>query len=270
MKGYNPGVLPLFILAALAYGAASFAFGAGSEPASKVGRWARALLAGAAALHLATIGAQCVDGNHPFKSVFLATSLGLLIAVVGFLAISASRRPMRALGAVLAPAGLIGLTIGVVMGPQAGPVAAPSEGLIRAHIAMATIGVSGFTLAAGVAGLYLGMERRLRTKQFTPGQSGISLAGLDRLHWWLVLLVTPVFTVAIVTGSVALLRHGGLEMLSERGIEMAAAGAAFLASTISLVSRAVWGMRGRKAAWLTMTAFVSMCLILVSYALRGG
>jgi len=264
-------MLPLFILAALAYGAASFAYGAGTTEDSGIKLWARALLASAAALHLATVGAQCVEGYHPFKSVFLATSLGVLIAVSGFLAISAKRRPMRALGAVLAPLGLVALTLGVVMGPNTPePSDAVSAGLVRAHIALATIGVSGFTLAAGVAGLYLGMERRLRTKQFKlQEKSGISLRGLDRLHWWMVLLVTPVFTVAIVTGALALLREGGLDMLSERAVEMVAAAIAFVASSASLISRAVWGLRGRKAAWLTMVAFLSMVLILVSYAIRS-
>ncbi|KIG11918.1 HemX protein, negative effector of steady-state concentration of glutamyl-tRNA reductase [Enhygromyxa salina] len=263
-------MLPFFILAALAYGAASFAYGAGTGEDSPVKQWARALLAGAALLHTATVGAQCVEGNHPFKSVFLATSLGLLIAVVGFLAISAKRRPMRALGAVLAPFGLIALTLGVVMGPATGVGAGSlSAGVVRAHIALATVGVSGFTLAAGVAGLYLGMERRLRTKQFQKTETGISLRGLDRLHWWLVLLVTPVFTLAIVTGAVALLREGGPAMLSGRLIELVAAGVAFVATSAALISRAVWGLRGRKAAWLTMVAFLCMVLILVSYALRS-
>ncbi|PRP96731.1 cytochrome c biogenesis protein CcsA [Enhygromyxa salina] len=262
-------MLPFFILAALAYGAASFAYGAGTSEGSSIKQWARALLAGAALLHTATVGAQCVEGNHPFKSVFLATSLGLLIAVAGFLAISAKRRPMRALGAVLAPFGLIGLTLGVVMGPADGVGAGVGAGVVRAHIALATVGVSGFTLAAGVAGLYLGMERRLRTKQFQPTESGISLLGLDRLHWWLVLLVTPVFTLAIVTGAIALLRVGGPQMLSGRLIELVAAGVAFIATSAALISRAVWGLRGRKAAWLTMVAFLCMVLILVSYAVRS-
>lgn len=261
-------MLPFFILAALAYGAASFAYGAGTDEGSSIKHWARVLLAGAALLHLGTVGAQCVDGNHPFKSVFLATSLGLLIAVVGFLAISAKRRPMRALGAVLAPLGLIGLTVGVVMGPSTAQQEV-SAGLIRTHVALATLGVAGFVLAAGVAGLYLGMERRLRTKQFQPGQAGISLNGLDRLHWWLVLLTTPVFTLAIVTGSIALLREQGLEMLSARAVEITAAAVAFLATTASLVSRAVWGLRGRKAAWLTMVAFGCMAAILVWYGVRS-
>jgi ABC-type uncharacterized transport system permease subunit len=267
-------MLPFFILAALAYGAASFAYGAGNDEGSSIKQWARGLLAAAALLHLGTTGAQCLHGNHPFKSVFLATSAALLIAVVGFLAISAKRRPMRALGAVLAPLGLIGLTVGVVMGPGHVGQGTVSAGVLRAHVALATLGVSGFTLAAGVAGLYLAMERRLRTKQFQPGQfqpgqSGTSLAGLDRLHWRLVLLVTPVFTLAIVTGSIVLLREGGMEMLGQRAVEMTAAAIAFLASSASLISRVIWGLRGRKAAWLTMVAFLSMVLILVSYAVRG-
>jgi ABC-type uncharacterized transport system permease subunit len=263
-------VLPFFILAALAYGAASFAYGAGTDEGSSVKQSGRVLLAGAALLHLATIGAQCVEGNHPFKSVFLATSLGLLIAVVGFLAISAKRRPMRALGAVLAPVGLVGLTVGVVMsdGAQSSDSLPVSVGLLRAHIALATVGVSGFTLAAGVAGLYLGMERRLRTKQFQPGQAGISLRGLERLHLWLVLLVTPVFTLAIVTGSLVLLRGQHLEMLGERVLELSAAAIAFVATSASLIARAVWGLSGRKSAWLTMVAFLCMVLILLSYAVR--
>jgi ABC-type uncharacterized transport system permease subunit len=262
-------VLPFFILAALAYGAAAFAYGAGTDEGSSIKQWGRVLLAGAALLHLMTIGAQCVEGNHPFKSVFLATSLGLLIAVVGFLAISAKRRPMRALGAALAPFGLIGLTVGVVMGPGASASGTVSVGLLRAHIALATVGVSGFTLAAGVAGLYLGMERRLRTKQFQPGQAGISLRGLERLHWWLVLVAWPVFTLAVVTGALVLIREGAVEMLSERAVELFAAAIAFVATSASLISRAVWGLGGRKAAWLTMLAFLCMGTILVFYAVRS-
>lgn len=267
-------MLPLFILAALTYGAASFAFGAGSDESSAIKNWARGLLAAAALLHFGTIGAQCVDGHHPFQSVFLAMSLGMLITVAGFLAISARRRPMRALGAVLAPLGLVGLTLGVVMSATGGVQSTPevSATLMRSHIALATLGVAGFTLAAGVAGLYLGMERRLRNKQFQLGQatqSGLSLRGLDKLHWWIVLLVTPVFTLAIVTGSMILTRDGGADLYAERGVEMAAGVVAFLATTAALVSRAVWGLRGRKAAWLTMVAFLSMVMILVSYALRS-
>src|SRR5687768_8565045 len=110
----------LFILAALAYGAASFAYGLDpDEPdgasrsqvartASRRQRRAHVVLAIAGLLHFATIGAQCVRGEHPFESVFLATSFGALIAVIGYCALALAR-PVHALGAVLAPVGLLGL-----------------------------------------------------------------------------------------------------------------------------------------------------------------
>src|SRR5690606_1927467 len=128
-------------------------------------RWARALLAVAAALHVATIGAQCTHGEHPFSSVYLAMSFGVLLTVGGFLALSATRRPMRALGAVLSPVGLVGLTVGVVMGPVAHVFTGQlPPGIVAIHIGASIVGVAGFALAAGVAGLYLAMERRIRAK----------------------------------------------------------------------------------------------------------
>ena len=130
-------------------------------------------------------------------------------------------------------------------------------------------GLAGFTLAAGVAGLYLGMERRLRRKQFRPGGGGLSLQGLDRLHHRLVLLVTPVFTLAIVTGVLWTVEVGGLEQLRGRMFEVAAAGVAWAASLVLLVSRAVWGTRGRSSAWLTLVAFLATVLIVVSYGVRS-
>lgn len=259
-------MLPLFIFAALAYGAAAFAFGA--DRAESKRRWSRGLLTVAALFHVSTIGAQCSDGSHPFVSVYLAMSFGVLLTVLGFLALSATRHPMRALGAVLAPVGLVGLTLGVVMGPRIAVPEGLPPGLITLHIASATVGVAGFALAAGVAGLYLAKERRLRSKDFSPGAGGMSLTGLDQLHYRLVLFVTPVFTVAIVTGALAIVRANSF-LWAERPVELIAALVAWLASVAALGSRAVWGVRGRRAAMLTMVAFASLLLIVVSYGLRS-
>lgn len=256
----------LFILAALSYGAASLAYGLTS---AKEGSPApRLALAVAAAMHVSTIGAQCVEGLHPFKSIFLALSLGVMTTVIGYLLLSARARPMRALGAVLAPLGLIGLTVGVVMGPGADEVAPASAQLVTLHIGTATLGIAGFSLAAGVAGLYLGMERRLRQKVFRPGQSGISLTGLDKLNYWLVLVVTPIFTVAIVTG-VLILRSAEASVLADRGLELIAGGVTWIASITVLIARVAWGLRGRRAAWLTILAFVCIVAIVISYGVRG-
>jgi ABC-type uncharacterized transport system permease subunit len=259
-------VLSFFIFAALAYGGASFAFGAAADPSKP--RWPRILLAAAALLHTATIGAQCVDGFHPLQNVYLAMSGGALLAVLGFLGLSAVRRPMRALGAVLAPAGLIGLTVGVVMGPGQSGDATPIPGMLKAHIASATLGVAGFALAAGVAGLYLAKERRLRSKNFRPGQGGMSLTGLERLHYWLVLAMTPIFTLAIVTGALHMIGEGH-DAWRDRPIEVGVSLVAWLASVIALGSRAIWGVRGRRAALLTFLAFAAMLIVVITYGVRS-
>ncbi len=270
-------MLILFILAALAYGAATFAYGsrvADDERAPEeqgVFRYARLLLAVAAALHFFAIGAQCVQGDHPLKNIYLATSFGTLIAVGGYLALARPGRGLDALGPVLAPLGLVGLALGVVFHDVAGTAGTVPGGQVvgSAHVGFASAGLAGFTLAAGVAGLYLAMERRLRRKQFRPGGGGLSLQGLDRLHHRLVLLVTPVFTLAIVTGVLWTVEVGGLEQLRGRMFEVAAAFVAWAASVVLLVSRAVWGTRGRRSAWLTLVAFLATVLIVVSYGVRS-
>jgi ABC-type uncharacterized transport system permease subunit len=263
--------LLLFIVAALVYGAASFSYGAESseqaEGTSAVQRWARPLLAVAAALHFIAIGAQCVEGDHPFKNIFLATSFGSLIAVAGYLGLSRGRR-LEALGPIMAPVGLVGLVLGVVFSGLGGADVPAATTMPSAHVGLASLGLAGFTLAAGVAGLYLTMERRLRRKRFRPGGGGMSLTGLDRLHHRLVLLVTPIFTMAIVTGVLWILDLGGPHMLAGRWFELAAGGLAWIASVSLLVMRAVWGTRGRSSAWLTIVAFFAIVLIVVSYGVR--
>lgn len=264
-----------FILAALAYGAATFAYGSRAlgEQAEDAGpfRYARLLLAMAAALHVLAIGAQCVQGDHPLKNIYLATSFGTLVAVWGYLVLARPGRGLDALGPVLAPVGLIGLALGVMFSDVVGTAGSVPGGkdVGSAHVGFASAGLAGFTLAAGVAGLYLGMERGLRRKQFRPGGGGLSLQGLDRLHHRLVLLVTPVFTLAIVTGVLWTVEAGGLEHLRDRMFEVAASGVAWLASVALLVSRAIWGTRGRRSAWLTLVAFAATVLIVVSYGVRS-
>ena len=268
-------MLILFILAALVYGAATFAYGSRTTEVDRNAdqgpfRYARLLLALASALHFLAIGAQCVQGDHPLKNIYLATSFGTLIAVGGYLVLARAGRGLDALGPVLAPIGLVGLALGVVFHDATGTTVPGGQVVGSAHVGFASAGLAGFTLAAGVAGLYLAMDRRLRRKQFRPGPgSGLSLQGLDRLHHRLVLLVTPVFTLAIVTGVLWTVEVGGLPQLRGRMFEVAAAGVAWAASVMLLVSRAIWGTRGRRSAWLTLVAFMATLLIVISYGVRS-
>jgi len=264
--------LVLFILSALAYGAATYGYG--SHRTDDRGRddgppqWARLVLALAAVLHFSAVGAQCVEGDHPFKNIFLATSFGTLIAVGCYLPLSRRGR-LQPLGAVMAPLGLVGLVLGVVFSGLGHGSVPGAKGIASAHIGLASVGLAGFALAAGVASLYLVAERRLRNKVFRPGRGGMSLTGLDNLHHRLVLLVTPIFTLAIVTGVLWILQLGGPASLEGRAFELAAAGIAWLASVGLLVARAARGTRGRQAARLTLIAFVAVVGIVVWYGVNA-
>ncbi len=265
--------LVLFILSALAYGAATFAYGAErSEDRSRDAgpqRWGRLALAVAGALHVGAIGAQCVEGDHPFKNIFLATSFGTMIAVGCYLPLSRRGR-LVPLGAVLAPLGLVGLVLGVVFSGLGEGEVPGAKGLASAHVGLASLGLAGFALAAGVASLYLVAERRLRNKVFRPGRDGMSLTGLDRLHHRLVLVVTPIFTLAIVTGVLWILELGGPDSLEGRAFELGAAGIAWVASVGLLVSRAARGTRGRRAAMLTLVAFAAILGIVIWYGVNAS
>ncbi len=262
--------LILFILAALAYGGATFVYGAERAKESDAGlhRFGRAFLAVAGLLHFLAIGAQCVEGDHPLKNIFLASSFGSLIAVGGYLPLSRAGR-LEALGPVMAALGLIGLVAGVVFSGLGHGQVPGASGVASAHVGFASAGMAGFMLAAGVASLYLLAERRLRRKVFRPAGGGMSLTGLDRLHHRLVLLVTPVFTLAIVTGVLWILELGGPAQFSGRLFEVGAAGIAWLASVSLLVTRAAWGTRGRQSAWLTLLACAAIVLIVVWYGVRA-
>jgi len=260
-------MLGLFIASALLYGAASVAYGSERSHDREDGRegierFGRLFLAFGAALHFLAIGVQCVQGDHPLKNIFLATSFATWAAVLGYLPLS---RRLSALGSVMAPIGLVGLVLGVVFSRVGGSGVPGATALASAHVTLAAIGFAGFTLAAGVAGLYLVVERRLRNKVFRRGSPGMSLTGLDRLQHLLVLLMTPVFTLAIVTGVLWILERGGPEHLGGRLFEIIVGAIAWAASAGLLVARAVWGTRGRRSAILTLVSFAAMVLIVISY-----
>lgn len=259
----------VFVACAVAgYGLATIAYLTEARGAAKSRRPSVVALALALLLHLAAIGAQCVNGSHPFKSVALVTSLGALLMGAVYIVLSIGNKPMRELGSVIAPCAAAALLFGATSHDSvtANPELSPT--LVRVHVALATIGLAGFCLTAGIAGMYLALERRLRRLDLSPGMSGLSLQWLDRVHAILVGSVTPVFVLAVVVGAMALEAAGGIAMLSERGLELMVSGVAFVAVSTSVVTRVVWGVRGRKSAWLTMLAFLCMLLILLSYGVR--
>ena len=262
-------MLVFFLLAALAYVAAAVGLiAAAIHDSPRLHGWPRLVLVLAAVLHIATIGSQCVEGLHPFRSIALTLSTVSLFSCIGYLILSYGWRPMRELGALMAPIALVAMSVGFVAHASVEPNPDFSPTLIRAHILLATLGLAGSFLSFGVAALYLVLDRRLRHHEVPRGMSGLSVRGLDRLHAQLVFTTLPIFGLAAVLGAIALTQVGGWEGLESRALELIASAVAFIASLISVVGRVVVGLRGRRAAFLTLISFLAMVLIVVSYGVR--
>jgi len=260
-------MIPLFILTAVLYATASFAHGV-EAAAGPGGRLGRRLLWVAGAAHLVTIGMQCLQGAHPFRSIFLVLSAGMWGALLVYLVFAAIRGPVRGVGGMLAPAGLLGLTLGVVMGPGTQPQGEEFSRLLSVHVGLATLGLAGFVLASALAGLYLGIDGRLRRRRSIPTRGGHSLQSLERLQYGLMAFVAPVFGLAVITGIMVLSKGGPDADLGRRSAELVAAGVAVVASLAVLVSRFAWGLRGRAAAKFTLVGLAAMIAIVISYGVR--
>ncbi|MGB1700267.1 MAG: cytochrome c biogenesis protein CcsA, partial [Nannocystaceae bacterium] len=216
----------------------------------------------------ATIGMQCLQGAHPFRSIFLVLSAGMWGALLLYLIFAAVRGPVRGLGGMLGPAGLLGLTLGVVMGPGAERQGEEFGRLLSVHVGLATLGLVGFVLASAVAGLYLGLDGRLRRRRSIPTRGGQSLQSLERLQYGLMAFVAPVFGLAVLTGVMVLSQAGPEVDFGRRAAELVAAGVAVVASVTVLVSRVAWGLRGRTAAIFTLVGLAAMTVIVISYGVR--
>ena len=232
-------------------------------------RMARAALLAALATHLGLIGYQCIDGFNPLRDVRGALSLTSWLLGAGFLLLT-HRSRMSVLGAFIAPLSLC-LLLASRVTPQAAPAGGDASGASRAlgnlHIFLSATGVAIFALAAAVGLIYLLQERALKRKQLgrlfriTP-----PLTTLDAVGRVLILVGFPLYTLAMGTGvvwSLQLPDDGGSHRLAH---VISLAVWLIFAALIGL--RVAVGLRGRRAALLTMAGFAAAVVVLLLYMLR--
>jgi ABC-type uncharacterized transport system permease subunit len=121
---------------------------------------------------------------------------------------------------------------------------------------------AGFTLAAGLAGLYLWQERRLKSR--APGllrQRAPSQASLDSLTGRTIAVALPVLTLGLGVGLARLGADGGdFDAIMVVALLTWAAYAGFL------LLRYEAGWRGRRTAYLALAAFALVVVSLVPVA----
>lgn len=227
-----------------------------------VTRAARSTLVAAFSVHMLEIGARGIAGLHPVSSVNEALGFLAWLTAGAFL-VALHKRRLDAVGAFVAPVALVLLVIG-----RAGGIAGASTAglgvLGRVHISLATVGVSIFALATGLAVFYLLEERQLKQKRVGKVvRRGVALETLDTLAHRLVQVGFPIFTVAMVTGAIWVSRRAG-GLRPEYPIAMVA----WTAFAALLVARTTSGWRGRRAALLTILGFSASVVVLGIYLAR--
>ena len=199
--------------------------------------------------------------NDGFPWGTWASSLDLFVwLVVSAYLIWGCRTPYRLLGLIVMPLAVALLVTARAGGGTGIGVASHYSTLFLVlHVGLVLAAFAGFTLAAGLSGLYVWQERRLKSRPVTILRRQIpALATLDSLALRTVAWSVPLLTLGIAVG---------LGRLVSRGDGMDAV----IAATV--VTWVVWcsylglhllaGWSGRRAAYLALAGFVLVVVVRV-------
>ena len=246
----------LFWPALVAYGEAVVAYA--SPRFATLGTWG-VRVGWLAQTALLGVQAARVDG-FPWSS--WAGSLNLFVwLVVGTYLIWGCRPRFRLLGLTVMPLALALFVVARIGGgTETGSRSHYGNLFLVLHVGFVLAAFAGFTLAAGLAGLYLVEERRLKRRAADILRLRLpSLVTLEQLETRTIALSLPVLTLGLAAGFVRLREHGG-------GVD------ALMAATI-----AAWGVyaaflalrpSGRTAAHFALAGFA--LVILARVALAGS
>jgi ABC-type uncharacterized transport system permease subunit len=212
-------------------------------------------------VHAASVGLSLTaQGGMPagISQGFAIVAL-VLLAIFFFLDV---RYRMPVIGAFLMPVALAALVPGILLSKDAARLlpTAPRP-LLPVHISIALIGIAAFGVAAGVAVMYLVMERQVKGKKFGVLFSRLpSLHFLDELNRRLVVWGFIALSATLMTGAFfASNAHGVFWAWEAKEIATLVAWV-FFAAVLNF--RLFAGWQGRRVALLTMAGF---CILLVSF-----
>jgi ABC-type uncharacterized transport system permease subunit len=246
----------LFWPALFAYGEAVLAYT--SPRFSRLGTWG-VRLGWLAQTGLLAVQAARADG-FPWSS--WAGSLNLFVwLVVGAYLIWGCRPRFRLLGLSVMPLAVaLFIAARVGGGTEAGSSSHYGNLFLVLHVGFVLAAFAGFTLAAGLAALYLVEERRLKRRAADILRLKLpSLVVLEQLTLRTIAVAMPLLTLGLAAGFVRLReRGGGVDLLMGETIAAWAIYAAFLGVRPS----------GRTGAHLALAGFV--LVIVARVALAGS
>ena len=162
----------------------------------------------------------------------------------------------RMLGLAVMPPALLLLVLAWAGGGTGIDDGNHSGALLAVHVALMLAGFAALTLAAGMAGLYLWEERRLKVRDSRLLRWRVPpLASLDRLAGRTTLAALVFLTIGILFG---------LSRLQRGSFDATMAGALVIWGffTVVLVLRREVGLGGRRAAFATLAGFALVLVVL--------
>lgn len=251
----------------------------------------RAAQAAQAALGLALLGQAidiawlCLHGQHPGSSAREALYFAAWL-MVGSLPVLTFRQPIPLLGALLLPVAMV-MDVVARVTPAKGALAiglgvTDHRALGLVHIFSATLGIALFGVAAAASVVYVRSELRLKRHRPAAALSEKRPA-LETLDSWNRQSITfgfLSFTIALITGTVWLIvsplpdappATGGLGettrfLLSRPQYTLSVL--TWLLYAGLLGGRVAFGLRGRRAAAVTLYGFLAALSVLLLYLLR--
>jgi ABC-type uncharacterized transport system permease subunit len=204
----------------------------------------------------ALLAVQAVDSDG-FPWGTWAGALNLFVwLVVGAYLIWGCRPRFRLLGLAVMPLAAALLLLAWAGGGTGAEHADRAGVPLALHVGLMLAGFAGFTVAAGMAALFLWEERRLKQRDSRLLRLRVPpLEALDRLAARAAAVALALLSVGIVLG-IASLDGGGLDaaMVVTVGI--------WLLYATLLVLRRELGLRGRRAAWLLLAGFALVAVVL--------
>jgi len=218
----------------------------------------RLLVALGAVLHGVGLGLLVLhQGGLPVGMAQAFSALAFLLVLI-FLGLDVRYR-LPVLGAFLTPFALAVLVPGFLLPSAGGLRDSLRRPLLPVHVSVALIGLAAFGAAAGIAVMYLLLERQMKGKRFGVLFSRIpSLQLLDDLNRRLVIGGFIALSLTVITGAFFV---GGASYLEWQPKQVTTL-VAWLVFGVLLGARAFAGWNGRRVAVLTMAGF---CILVVSF-----
>lgn len=216
-------------------------------------------------VHSAALGVHFFQIGYPGIAQFQEAVSFYGWLMIGLYLLFQLKYPLRVLGSLIAPLGLIMALAAFAFGRGAEelPPALKSYWL-PLHVSSAFLGNAVFALAFGVSLMYLFEEYQLKRKKVAMVSGRFpSLETLDRLNHRFLIWGFPLMTLGIITGSLwAGAQWGNYWSWEPRQISSALT---WLLYGALLHGRITGGWRGRKGALLTIAGFA----LILSYFLWG-